>query len=89
MMPGGREEMIVDFKPRLFFRPAIKAAEVCEKIELQAGSGLEKSAGGHDQFARNDDGGFAQRFDDFGHAFRMLNAVTPPLLATALSLPGY
>ena len=40
MMLCGREEMIVDFKPRLFFRAAIKAAKVRQKVEFQTRSGL-------------------------------------------------
>ena len=72
MMLCSREEMIVDFKPRLFFRPAIKATQIRKKVELQTRSGFEKSAGLNDVFARNDDGCLAQRLDNFANPFRTL-----------------
>src|SRR6266849_7335402 len=47
-----RKEMIVDFEARLFFRPAIKAAEVCEKVEFKIRRRLKKRANRHNVFAR-------------------------------------
>lgn len=40
MMPGGREQMIVNFETRLFFRPAIKATQISQEVELQTRRGL-------------------------------------------------
>src|SRR5262249_22292871 len=42
----GREQMIVDFKARLFFRTAIETAQVRKKIEFQARGAFQEGTGG-------------------------------------------
>ena len=42
--------MIVDFKTRLFLRPAIRAADVRQQIELEVRRSLEKAANFCDVF---------------------------------------
>ncbi len=66
-----REEMIVDLEARLFFRPAICAAKVSEKIELQTGRSLEKRTDSKNMLAWNNDRCFAEGFDYLAHPFRM------------------
>src|SRR5438876_4953688 len=44
MMPGGGEEMIVNFKTRLFLRTSIDTAKIRKKIEFQPGRCFQKRA---------------------------------------------
>src|SRR5713226_3923043 len=37
MVLCGREQVVIDFEPRLFFRPAIKPTQVGQKVEFQLG----------------------------------------------------
>ena len=64
--------MVVDFETRFFLRSAIEATNVSEKVELQTRRALEKCARSNDVLARDDNGGFAQRLDNFIRPFRML-----------------
>ncbi len=66
-----REEMIVDLEARLFFRPAIYAAKVSEKIELKTGRSLEKRTDRENMLAWNNDRYFTEGFDDLAYPFRM------------------
>src|ERR1044071_2868616 len=74
MMLRRREQVIVDLKTRLFFRAAIRAADVRKKIELKSGRGFEKRANLRDHFARHNHGNLAKGFDDFAdpRSIRML-----------------
>ena len=40
VMPGSREKVVIDFKARLFFYTAIRAAEIGQKIKTRVGPRL-------------------------------------------------
>src|SRR2546423_743121 len=64
-----RKKVIVDFKARLFFRSAIKAAQIRKEIEFQTGSCFQKRARIRDEFARNDNRCFAESLYNFADPF--------------------
>src|SRR6266851_4459822 len=64
--------MIVDFETWFFFRSAVKAAEVSQKIELQFRVTLEERADSHNMLTRDHTRGFSQSVNNFAYPFRML-----------------
>src|SRR5258708_3379818 len=72
LIVGGREQMIVNFKPRFLFGTAIEATQIGEKVKLKTRSGFKKRAHINDVLARDDNCCFAQRLDDFADPFGML-----------------
>ena len=56
----GREQMIVNFKARLFLRSAIETAQIRKEIKFQAGSCFQKQTRIRDEFARNDNRCFTE-----------------------------
>ena len=63
--------MIVDFKPRFFFDPAVRAADVRQKIEARFRIGFQKRTRRHDVFARHDDRDLVERINHVGDPLRM------------------
>ena len=64
--------MIVDLETRLFFRTAIRAADVCQEIELRLRRCLQERTRGDDVFARHDDRELAEGGDHVAQPTRML-----------------
>jgi len=64
MMFGRREEMIIDFKPRILFRAPIKAAQIGEKLNSIPGAVLSRVQAETMNWRGNYDGRFAQGVND-------------------------
>ena len=71
VMFGSREQVIVDFEPRLFLGSAIESAKVSQEIKFQPWSSFEKATSGDDVFARHDDGGLAEGLHNLDDPFLM------------------
>src|SRR6266498_2944840 len=68
MMLCRREEMIIDFKARLFFNATINSAEVGKEIKLGIRVRLQGSAYVNNVYARHDCGYFAMRLDNLSRS---------------------
>ncbi len=67
MMFCCREEMVINFKARLFFNATINSADVGEEIKLRILVRLQSSAYVNNVYARHDCGYFAMRLDNLSH----------------------
>src|SRR6185369_14704406 len=63
MMFCRREQVIVNFEPRLFFHSSIDAAKIGKKVETAFRPTLKKRADRVDEFLRNNNGGFTKCLD--------------------------